>query len=85
MSVALLARPLVAVVAVFSFTGTWDGGVDVRGYLYWSLLDNYEWGGYEPTFGLVAWDRDTFARRPKPSLAWLGEVARTGVVPVRLH
>ncbi|GAA3171572.1 family 1 glycosylhydrolase [Nonomuraea salmonea] len=62
-------------VAIFSFTGTWNDGVDVRGYLYWSLLDNYEWGSYEPTFGLVAWDRETFARRPKPSLAWLGEVA----------
>lgn len=60
-----------------------DSGVDVLGYLYWSLLDNYEWGSYEPTFGLVAWDQETFARRPKPSLAWLGEVARTGVVPAR--
>lgn len=62
-----------------------DDGIDVRGYLYWSLLDNYEWGSYEPTFGLVEWDRDTFRRRPKPSLAWLGEVARTGVVPPRRH
>ncbi len=32
--------------------------------------------GYEPTFGLVAVDRETFVRTPKPSLAWLGEVAR---------
>ncbi|MET8867795.1 hypothetical protein ABZW11_33095 [Nonomuraea sp. NPDC004580] len=56
---------------------------DVRGCLYWSLLDTYERGSYEPTFGLVAWDRETFARRPKPSPAWLGEVARTGVVPAR--
>ncbi|HEU4349632.1 MAG TPA: family 1 glycosylhydrolase, partial [Actinoplanes sp.] len=52
-------------------------GVDVRGYLHWSLLDNYEWhGGYGPTFGLVAVDRETFVRTPKPSLAWLGSVAR---------
>lgn len=50
-------------------------GVDVRGYLHWSLLDNYEWGTYRPTFGLVAVDRRTFARTPKPSLRWLGEVA----------
>jgi beta-glucosidase len=53
-------------------------GVDVRGYFHWSLLDNYEWGTYRPTFGLVAVDRATFARTPKPSLAWLGGIARTG-------
>jgi beta-glucosidase len=51
-------------------------GVDVRGYLHWSLLDNYEWGHWEPTFGLIEVDRETFARTPKPSLGWLGEVAR---------
>lgn len=51
-------------------------GVQVLGYLHWSLLDNYEWGSYRPTFGLIAVDRDrTFARTPKPSLAWLGRVA----------
>ncbi len=51
-------------------------GVDVRGYLHWSALDNYEWGHYEPTFGLIAVDRSTFKRTPKPSLAWLGRIAR---------
>jgi beta-glucosidase len=51
-------------------------GVDVRGYLHWSALDNFEWGHWEPTFGLIAVDRETFVRTPKPSLAWLGEVAR---------
>ncbi|MFE4835224.1 glycoside hydrolase family 1 protein [Arthrobacter sp. NPDC056691] len=54
-----------------------EAGVDVRGYLHWSLLDNYEWGHWEPTFGLVAVDRDTFERRPKRSLGWLGAVARS--------
>jgi beta-glucosidase len=57
-------------------------GVDVRGYLHWSLLDNFEWAeGFRPRFGLVAVDRDTFARTPKPSAHWLGAVARTGVLP----
>ena len=56
-------------------------GIDVRGYLHWSALDNYEWGSFRPTFGLIGWDRETFARHPKPSLAWLGGVARANVLP----
>ena len=55
-----------------------DDGIDVRGYLHWTALDNYEWGHWEPKFGLIAVDRETFERRPKPSLAWLGGVARRG-------
>jgi len=57
-------------------------GVNVRSYLYWSLLDNFEWSlGYRPTFGLVGADRRTFARVPKASAYWLGAVARTRHVP----
>lgn len=33
-------------------------GVDVRGYLYWSFLDNYEWWTFIPKFGLVDVDRE---------------------------
>ncbi|MFJ8194021.1 glycoside hydrolase family 1 protein [Streptomyces sp. NPDC096094] len=55
-----------------------DEGVDVRGYLHWSALDNFEWGHWEPKFGLIAVDRETFQRHPKPSLAWLGNIAKTG-------
>ena len=58
-----------------------DDGVDVCGYLHWTALDNYEWGHWEPTFGLIAVDRDTFERQPKPSLAWLGNLARSGKGP----
>ncbi|MCI8331316.1 MAG: glycoside hydrolase family 1 protein [Clostridiales bacterium] len=42
-------------------------GADVRGYLQWSLLDNYEWGSFAPHFGLCSVDPKTFARTPKPS------------------
>jgi len=60
-----------------------DEGLDVRGYFYWSLLDNFEWVlGYMPTFGLVACDRETFERTPKPSAAWFSEVARTNRLAV---
>ncbi len=45
-----------------------ETGVDVRGFLYWSLLDNYEWGTYVPQFGLVEVDREgDFHRTIKPS------------------
>lgn len=53
-----------------------DDGVDVRGYIHWSLLDNYEWGHWTPTYGLIEVDRETFERRPKASLAWLGSVSK---------
>jgi beta-glucosidase len=55
-------------------------GADVRGYLYWSLLDNFEWGSFRPTFGLYAVDRETFVRTAKPSAAFYRDIiARNGV------
>jgi beta-glucosidase len=58
-------------------------GVDVRGYFYWSLLDNYEWTrGYEPKFGLIGVDRTTMRRQIKPSAVLLGEIARANALPV---
>jgi len=59
-----------------------DDGVPVKGYLHWSLLDNYEWiSGYKHYYGLVAVNRTTFARTPKPSAAVLGAIARANGLP----
>jgi beta-glucosidase len=51
-------------------------GLDVRGLFYWTLLDNFEWSlGYTQPFGLVACDRRSFQRAPKPSAAHWGSIA----------
>ena len=49
-------------------------GTDVRGYLYWSLMDNYEWGSFVPRFGLVDVNFDTFERTLKPSALFYRDI-----------
>ncbi|MDO4622024.1 MAG: family 1 glycosylhydrolase [Eubacteriales bacterium] len=50
-------------------------GIPVKGYFYWSLMDNFEWQkGYSMTFGLCAVDRKTMVRTPKKSLTYLGSL-----------
>jgi beta-glucosidase len=54
-----------------------SAGVEVRGFIYWSALDNFEWQhGYAQRFGLIGVDRQTQARQVKPSARHLGELAR---------
>lgn len=56
-------------------------GIDVRGYVHWSLLDNFEWiFGYQPHLGLVAVDRATMRRTIKPSARMLGAIARNNAI-----
>lgn len=52
-----------------------EQGADVRGYLAWSLLDNFEWAwGYEKRFGIVRVDYDTQQRTPKASARWYADL-----------
>ncbi len=45
-----------------------ENGADVRGYLHWSLMDNFEWAeGFWPRFGLVEIDYKTLERKMRPS------------------
>lgn len=54
-----------------------EDGLPVKGYCYWSLLDNFEWQkGYGMTFGLIAVSRDTQQRFPKESLMYLGTLRK---------
>jgi beta-glucosidase len=51
-----------------------EAGVDIRGFFYWSLLDNYEWdSGYDKRFGLVHVDYATQQRTLKDSALWYRE------------
>ncbi len=52
-----------------------DEGVDIKGYLYWALTDNYEWHyGFGPRFGLVEIDYVTQARKIRPSASIFKEI-----------
>jgi beta-glucosidase len=59
-----------------------QNGVDLRGYVVWSLLDNFEWGyGYSKRFGIVRVDYDTLTRLPKDSAHWYAKLATTHRIP----
>jgi beta-glucosidase len=59
-----------------------EKGADVRGYIHWSLLDNFEWLlGYRPRFGLVHVDYPTGRRTIKDSGLLFAAIARSGSVP----
>jgi len=76
--IALLRAHLEAVAQALA------AGADVRGYLHWSLMDNFEWAlGYRPRFGLVHVDYATGRRTIKDSGHFYAEVARTGRLPAQ--
>lgn len=61
-----------------------EQGVDLKGYFYWSLLDNYEWHqGYWPKFGLVEIDRQrNLARKPRNSYYYYSKICASGTINV---
>jgi len=58
-----------------------EAGVPVIGYLYWALLDNFEWDkGFSPRFGLLDVDYDTFRRTVRASAVKYGQVCKTNTL-----
>lgn len=58
-------------------------GTDIRGYFYWSLLDNFEWDkGYWPRFGLVEIDYATKKRTIRPSARIYAKIAETNTLEI---
>jgi beta-glucosidase len=58
-------------------------GSKVIGYIYWSLLDNFEWDkGFNPRFGLVKVDYHTQERSIRHSAKDFAEVCRTGALEI---
>lgn len=63
--------------ALTSLNSAIADGIDVRGYLHWSAIDNFEWAlGYRPRFGLIGFDRRSFERHVKPSARWYRRLAQ---------
>jgi beta-glucosidase len=60
-------------------------GVDVRGYLHWSLIDNFEWdSGFDPRFGLIGIDRrDNLKRIPRKSAFYYSKICRTNELEIK--
>lgn len=58
-------------------------GVDVRGYFYWSLLDNFEWDkGFWPRFGLIAVDYKTQKRTIRPSALQYAKICKSNMLEI---
>jgi len=56
-------------------------GVHVIGYLYWSLMDNFEWDkGFKPRFGLIGINYNTYKRTVRKSARKFGQVCKTGIL-----
>ena len=60
-------------------TAAIEAGADVRGYLHWSFIDNFEWAeGFRPRFGLLHTDFTTQKRSERYSTDMLKKLLRRG-------
>lgn len=74
-------RPWVIATAVKTIYDLIQEGHKMLGYHHWTLVDNFEWAwGYAMKFGLVAMDTVTQERKPRPSAAFLTEIARANAL-----
>lgn len=62
--------------SLFALSQAIRDGCDVRGYIHWSFMDNYEWGTYDHKFGLCAVDKITNARALRPGAQYFVDVAQ---------
>ncbi|MFH1170958.1 MAG: family 1 glycosylhydrolase, partial [bacterium] len=75
-------RPWLLVQTLAAVHRALSDGADVRGYLHWSLLDNFEWdSGFWPRFGLIAVDRQTLARAPRHSAEIFRRIIQKNGIP----
>lgn len=60
-----------------------EEGVDIRGYFYWSLMDNFEWEkGFEPKFGLIRIDYRTLERKFRPSANFYAKISKENALEI---
>jgi len=58
-----------------------DKGVKVIGYIYWSLIDNFEWDkGFQPRFGMIEVDYHTYKRTIRESAKKFSSVCKNGIL-----
>jgi beta-glucosidase len=60
-----------------------ENGIDVRGYFYWSLLDNFEWSfGFKPRFGLIEVNYQNYQRTPRSSAYLYGQICKDNCLEI---
>lgn len=71
-------RPLFLFAHIAAVEDAVKGGADVRGYLHWSYIDNFEWArGFAMRFGVLTYDPGTKKRRARPSYYILRDIIQT--------
>ncbi|MBQ47501.1 MAG: hypothetical protein CMP10_08515, partial [Zetaproteobacteria bacterium] len=84
-----ILRPSYLVEHLAAIKAAMDKGVPIRGYVFWTISDNWEWAdGYCPKFGLVSVERDNFdgtdfPRNLRPSFDLFSDIVQSGQVTSR--